>query len=147
MSDKYTNLLKAFRDSEKFREHVAIEEFAIEVERLLEENGMNRSGLAKAMGCRPSYITKILTGEENVTLATASKVASALGAFVRIHLAPQGVVTSWRDRLISEATAQETITLRPDTGARNFEIRSLGGPRRSSSTERRNLNLSAEVDG
>jgi transcriptional regulator with XRE-family HTH domain len=50
------------------------------------EARMARSELAHRMKVAPSYITKILRGDENLTLETIAKVASALQCGVTIDL-------------------------------------------------------------
>lgn len=41
--------------------------------------GMNRKQLAEKMNCSPQYISKVLKGQENLSLETLSKIEIALG--------------------------------------------------------------------
>ncbi len=41
--------------------------------------GMNRKQLAEKMNCSPQYISKVLKGQENLSLETLSKIETALG--------------------------------------------------------------------
>jgi len=52
---------------------------ADEIARLMEEEGVSRSELARKMGNAPSFVTKILRGEHNFSFDTFSKVGIALG--------------------------------------------------------------------
>ncbi len=72
-------------------------EFTEELCRLMEEQGVSRAELARRAGTSPAYITKILRGNTNFTLATMAKLARALGMEVRLHLAPRGSRTVWKD--------------------------------------------------
>lgn len=45
----------------------------------MEELGMSRSDLARELGMSPSRITKILSGESNMTLRTIAQLDAALG--------------------------------------------------------------------
>lgn len=61
--------------------------FTAAVLRLMERRGTSRSDLAQLLGTSPAYVTKILRGDANFTLASMVKLADALGAEVRIALA------------------------------------------------------------
>ena len=64
----------------------AIFDFTEEVVCLMEEKNITRSELAKKMGTSPAYITKVLRGSTNFTLASMVKLARALELEVRIRL-------------------------------------------------------------
>lgn len=44
--------------------------------------GMNRKQLAEKMNCSPQYISKVLKGQENLSLETLSKIEMALGVSI-----------------------------------------------------------------
>jgi len=50
----------------------------------MEMRGLSRSQLAAAMGVRPSYVTKLLSGKENMTLLTLIKISRAVDANLTI---------------------------------------------------------------
>jgi len=50
---------------------------AVQLKTLIEKKGINKKELAKRMGVSPSYVTKILGGE-NISLKTVAKVLVAL---------------------------------------------------------------------
>jgi transcriptional regulator with XRE-family HTH domain len=74
-------------------------EFTEELCRVMEEQRVSRAELARRVGTSPAYITKILRGNTNFTLATMSKLAGALGMEVRLHVAGRGSRTVWKDVL------------------------------------------------
>lgn len=41
--------------------------------------GINRKQLAEKMNCSPQYISKVLKGQENLSLETLSKIEATLG--------------------------------------------------------------------
>lgn len=45
----------------------------------MEVLGMNRKQLAERMNCSPQYISKVLKGQENLSLETLFKIEIALG--------------------------------------------------------------------
>lgn len=52
----------------------------------LERSGISRTELAKRLGTTPAYVTKILRGRTNFTLATMVRLARALGVELSIKL-------------------------------------------------------------
>lgn len=57
-----------------------------QIVRHMEREGINRSQLAKRLGCFPAQITKLLSGHPNMTLETIVKVARALNCEVALFL-------------------------------------------------------------
>lgn len=93
---------KLFRDAEASSEYwaeVAIGDFTEEICRLLAEKPTTRAELARRLGTTPAYVTKVLRGNANFTLASMAKIALALESQVRVHLAPKGSYTIWKDLL------------------------------------------------
>lgn len=82
---------EAFAAAEQHDEYwteQAIAEFTEELVRWMELRGMTKAELAQAIGTSQPYVTKVLKGKANFTLATMVKLSRALGARVKIHLAP-----------------------------------------------------------
>lgn len=52
---------------------------AINIAIALESQGISQRELAERMGCSPQYISRILKGEENLSLETICKLEHALG--------------------------------------------------------------------
>lgn len=50
------------------------------IETLMREAGYTKKQFAEALGCRPSEVTKWLSGEHNFTIATLSRIGSFFGA-------------------------------------------------------------------
>lgn len=61
-----------------------------EILRLMKEQGVNRSELAKRMGVKPSRITAMMSGSNNFTIETLVRAGRALGAELHQHFAPIG---------------------------------------------------------
>ena len=64
----------------------AILEFTEDVVREMERQGMTRTVLAQKLGVTPAYITKLLRGKVNFTLATMVRLARALSSEVHVQL-------------------------------------------------------------
>jgi len=53
---------------------------------IMERRRITRLELARRLGVRPSYVTKLLSGRENMTVKTMEKMAEAVGYRVVISL-------------------------------------------------------------
>jgi plasmid maintenance system antidote protein VapI len=77
-------------------------EFTEDLSRLMREKGLSRADLAKKIGTSRAYVTKLLGGNANFTLATMVKLAFALDGAVHVHIADKHVVTRWTDEIRSQ---------------------------------------------
>jgi len=55
---------------------------AINIAVALENQGISQRELAERMGCSPQYISRILKGEENLSLETICKLEQALNVSI-----------------------------------------------------------------
>jgi len=91
MSKKsFAALFEAAERHEEYWTELAIIQFTEDLSRWMEAKGVSQAELAAAIGVSQPYISKILKGNANFTLATMTKLAQALGAKVRIQLVSQG---------------------------------------------------------
>ena len=67
-------------------------EFTEDLVRAMERENVSRSELARRLGCKPAYVTKILKGATNFTLGSMVRIASALGFKLRTQLQEEGTV-------------------------------------------------------
>lgn len=63
---------------------------AMEMARARERIGMTQADLAKILGTTQSVVSRIEGAGQNVTLATLSKIAEALGTELTLTLKPKG---------------------------------------------------------
>ncbi len=105
--DSYRNWIREIEQTPEFQFAGLETEFTEELCRVMEERAMTRAELARRAGTSPAYITKILRGSTNFTLATMAKLARALEMEVRLHLAPRGSRTIWKDELSAPETWPE----------------------------------------
>ena len=78
-----------YRDAEEHEDYWtagAILEFTESVVREMERQGVTRTELAERLGTTPAYVTKILRGRVNFTLATMVRLARALGSELHVRL-------------------------------------------------------------
>ncbi len=70
-------------------------DFAVAIERAMVSRDTNKSEMAELIHSSPAYITKVLRGDANVTIATMAKLSHALDHCVHIVLAPKSHKVRW----------------------------------------------------
>jgi len=50
----------------------------------MERRGVTRADLARRLGTTPSRVTKVLSGDENMTIGTLAKIGAALGCPLQV---------------------------------------------------------------
>jgi transcriptional regulator with XRE-family HTH domain len=63
--------------------------FEEDLARLMGKKDVSRSDLARKVGVSPQFITKILNGTNNYTLATMAKLARGISAVLEVRLADE----------------------------------------------------------
>jgi transcriptional regulator with XRE-family HTH domain len=81
---------------------IPIVELTEDICRLMEEKKVSRAELARRMGTSRAYVTKLLDGNANFTLATMVKVAMALDGALHLHISDRRAVTRWYDEMPPE---------------------------------------------
>jgi transcriptional regulator with XRE-family HTH domain len=66
----------------------------------MQEQGVSGTELGRRIGSSQAYISRVLNGGANFTLATMTKLAMGLGMELKMHLAPAAAFTVWRDVLM-----------------------------------------------
>jgi len=82
----FSTLFAAAQQHDEYWTERASLEFTEELTRWMEQQGLSRKDLAEKIGSSQAYITKILKGNVNFTLASMVKLTRALGAELRIEL-------------------------------------------------------------
>ncbi|MBI2207163.1 MAG: helix-turn-helix transcriptional regulator [Candidatus Rokubacteria bacterium] len=97
MAKSIRSILEEARRHDDYYEHWIVSDFTEELCRRMEARGLTRKSFAEAIGSSRAYVTKVLSGEENLTAKTMAKLARAVGSVVRVHLSPVGTYTVWLD--------------------------------------------------
>lgn len=108
--------LSELRKSVDYLAQSAVSDFMDEVHDLMADGRITQGQLAARTGWKPSYVSRILRGQTNLTLKTMARLAAGLNKFVRVHLAREGVLVQWVEKAPEEITA--------DTGPADFPYRS-----------------------
>lgn len=75
----------------EFRKLIVVEELL----QFMKREGINRSELAARMGVPPSRITKMLSGDSNLTIDTLVRAGRAVGADLHQTFAMEGKKVRW----------------------------------------------------
>jgi transcriptional regulator with XRE-family HTH domain len=75
-----------------------VHDFTETLSRRMEEQGLSRADLARRLGTSQAYVTKVLRGNVNFTLASLVKLARAVGSEVRLSLGDSAVRPTERPR-------------------------------------------------
>lgn len=65
-------------------------QFTMQLHEEMQKQGLTRTELANRIGASQPYVTRILKGRENLTIATMVKLARAVGLKVQISLEGAG---------------------------------------------------------
>lgn len=109
--ERYRQFVKEAEGSVDYWVAGPIDDYVLDICRLMEEKKVSKAELARRLGTSRAYVTKLLGGNANFTLATMTKVAMALDAVVRVHVADQQTVTRWHDEPRSTQPAPPTAEL------------------------------------
>ena len=89
--------------------------FLAELTAFRQAHYLSNAELARRAGVSPAYITKVFRGPSNLSIATLTKLAGAIGCKVHLHLANHDADVRWFDvfqqsrayqRVIDPAAAQ-----------------------------------------
>lgn len=81
-------------------------DIAKNIENIMEAKGINNTQLAEKLNCKKPYITKILSGEANLTLQSLAKISVALDSRFEIALKP---ITVSEDRKLKVPISQNNL--------------------------------------
>lgn len=81
--NKYQQRCQEAKKSPYFKAAKAILDVLADVTRILHEKNMSKKDLAEKMDVTPAYITKIMRGNENLSMETIAKIAVALDCEIK----------------------------------------------------------------
>lgn len=116
MASKWKELIAAAERSPAYWAEGAWLQFTEELLALMTAQHVTRAELARRIGVSPAYISKVFRGTANLTIDSMSKLALAVGASVRLHVAPNDQVTRWHDVPVT-AERREGSRLKRASGA------------------------------
>jgi len=88
-------------------------DFALEIEQAMKAAGFKRKEFAARLHSSPAWITKVLRGDANLTLATMQQLADALDCRLHVHIAPRHVIGVWSEVCMTGGGVQGYLASTP----------------------------------
>ena len=86
-------------------EHAKLD-FALALERVMVQKGVNRAGLSRRIGTSPAAVSVALRGDANLTIDRMVRLAAAIDATVHIHVASQAANVHWMESFSGQTDEQ-----------------------------------------
>jgi len=87
-------------------------EFTVGLARLMSTKGnLSQAELARRLNVRPPYISSVLSGNENLTVESMSRIAAALGGEIHIAVTEKGEQIRWERDVLSELERAPDLSL------------------------------------
>jgi|GEM_PF-3483288 len=87
MTNKYTKFISNIQAKLSYAVAGAKLDFAADVQRLMDQQGLKRADLAERIGKSRPYVTKLLSGDANPTIETIVRTVHAMGGRIHIKIA------------------------------------------------------------
>lgn len=87
----FAKSVESIESQVEFHKLIVVEELL----QFMKREGINRSELAERMGVPPSRITKMLSGDSNLTIDTLVRAGAAVGAELKQTFVPKGHKVRW----------------------------------------------------
>jgi transcriptional regulator with XRE-family HTH domain len=79
-------------------------EFTVGLARLMKaKDNLSQADLARRLEVRPPYISSVLSGNENLTIESMSRIAAALDGEIHIAVAEKGEKVRWERDVLSDS--------------------------------------------
>jgi transcriptional regulator with XRE-family HTH domain len=98
----FSDLIQDARSRDDYWIEDAILQFTMQLHEQMQKQGISKTELASRIGVSQPYVTRILKGRDNLTIATMVKLARAVGLKMQISLDETGaekVVPQGRQRV------------------------------------------------
>jgi antitoxin component HigA of HigAB toxin-antitoxin module len=86
-------------------------DFAVDLERRMEQMGISRADLARRLQTSAAAVTMALRGDANLTIERMVRMARALDATVHIHVAPAAAGVRWFDVIAQQKPQVEHASM------------------------------------
>lgn len=115
--DEYREFLKSVRSSLGYWKSYSLLQFTGALTRIMQLDKVSGKELASRLGISATQVSKVLRGNENVTIETMAKFADALDAVVHVHVVKKGVQVQWREIPTESNTARTMLSIPTAQGA------------------------------
>lgn len=116
----YKEKIQKFRDDVEFLTETAILDFTEKIVDKMHKTGLNRAELAQKLGVSKPFVTKLLSGNPNMTIKTMVSIAHALECDLGVELCPKGFEIRTFAVPKKSATEKYTEPVRPVVDEVNY---------------------------
>lgn len=108
----FNDYLNSLKHTAEYYAEAAKDEFVNELLRLMSEKGINQKELAGKAGVSPAYVSKVLSGDMNLSIESMSKFTFALDA--RIEISTTSTAEQNKSTVLSTSAVESTNTFSYD---------------------------------
>ena len=85
-TERFGRLIKRYENDPEYLTEGLLIDITEQMAGLMKRQGLSRSDLARRLNCSNAYVTKLMSGSQNLTLKKLSQIGVALGCSVRCAL-------------------------------------------------------------
>ena len=98
MKKEYKDFLFKAKETSTYWSNLFTLELTEDISKIMEDGGISQKKLSRLLGTSEAYISKVLNGNENLSIKSISKLAFALDCAPHIHIAPKDIIVEWKER-------------------------------------------------
>jgi transcriptional regulator with XRE-family HTH domain len=119
-SDAYKRFVARAEKSAAYWQQIVLSEFLESLFAQMSRKNMRPSDVADALGKSAGYVSRVLNGEENPTIANLIRFSRAVDGVLHVHVADRNAVTEWDDKDFSTGAIVHDVTFgSAETGSRS----------------------------
>ena len=140
ISNRYQKAFEQAKEAPAFWAESAMLDVARQLVARMNETGVKQAKLAQLMGKHAPFVSRVLSGEHNVTIQTIAAVAHALDAHIDVRLVPNKKAAVRADQFSATVDAD---ALSPHNGVSFRNLRLVKMQAVNQTTQERNLEKKA----
>jgi transcriptional regulator with XRE-family HTH domain len=88
-------------------------EFTVALARLMRARNLSQADLARRLQVRPPYISSVLSGNENLTIESMSRIAAALDGEIHLAVTEKGTRVRWEQDVLADSERTPDLSVAP----------------------------------
>jgi transcriptional regulator with XRE-family HTH domain len=101
-SDRFKRMLDQYEDDPEYVAEGILIDINEQIVRLMKHLDMNKSQLAEKLGVSNAYVTKLLGGNENLTIKQLVRIVAVLNSRIDVAVAPKNATIQRMFRYVSK---------------------------------------------
>ena len=125
MKKKYKDFLRKAKDSPDYWANLFTLELTEDILKVMKNKKISQKKLSGLLGTSEAYVSKVLNGDENLSIKSITKLSLALGCVPHIHIAAKDTIVEWKERGSSQTRVEVRYESYPSQSTiftRNFNI-------------------------